>query len=686
MATNYTTKTAALRATKADMRQVAVSKKIEIGSGESATQITDSKVSAEDLLVDVEGTRTSVKELVSTSVSAAKDELTEAIGEVSSKVDNMKMGIDIGTKDDSFENDDDTAGFLKSVSKLNFKGSFVNVIKKDDGTVDLWINPDNNHAAASSGTTSAGNTTGSSPLYGSKYVFASSTNAWDLPTTAGSSYSRSHLITEDQTITIKGTKNDTTSNIVSVGNLTSKLRADVLKSDGKTVIATNSTPYLTREMPTTAQTSGSTLTCPAANGISFSVTNLKRYVEEDTSKSGWDAANGFVPDSVSFQASVTVDTSAVLGAGNTYSINVYLDTYNSEGVLQSSTLLHEGAKYFAYTSQQATIGTGLKAEVTTPVYHNVSGVQYYTAGTEITVTTAPVTNATVMAATNATKRASITLTDSYCPASQSDTTTVTGAASDKENTTIASTTKVFKLGMKWDVDTNDYDKDGDKKDYAEIPRGVTSSKTSLTITQNAHSSGSDKASTATLSGNFWPNPTTDTATRAYLESESGSYARVLGYMDGTTLVVAGSAWDSTQPLTGNATAAYNKQAKISNGTLIHGGASGETRYYVRKFVRSSSTAQCSGFNITVPGFTKIDASDAKREIWMFVEGDLTNGRRIDLEKARSAANGTKGVATGIASGKITVENSLIYNNNTPVYIVVVLKTTDANVTGDIIMA
>ena len=37
----------------------------------------------------------------------------------------------------TFDDDDDTAGFLKSVSKLNFKGAFVNVIKKDDGTVDL---------------------------------------------------------------------------------------------------------------------------------------------------------------------------------------------------------------------------------------------------------------------------------------------------------------------------------------------------------------------------------------------------------------------------------------------------------------------------------------------------------------------------------------------------------------------
>lgn len=54
MATNYTTKTAALKATKADMRQVAVSKKIEIGSGDAKTLIQDGEVSADKLLIGVD--------------------------------------------------------------------------------------------------------------------------------------------------------------------------------------------------------------------------------------------------------------------------------------------------------------------------------------------------------------------------------------------------------------------------------------------------------------------------------------------------------------------------------------------------------------------------------------------------------------------------------------------------------
>lgn len=88
MATNYTTKTAALRATKADMRQVAVSKKIEIGSGDTATKITDEAVSAEDLFVSVEGKeeRQSVKALIQQAQSDATAAAGIQVGTETDKV------------------------------------------------------------------------------------------------------------------------------------------------------------------------------------------------------------------------------------------------------------------------------------------------------------------------------------------------------------------------------------------------------------------------------------------------------------------------------------------------------------------------------------------------------------------------------------------------------------------------
>lgn len=666
--TNYTTKTAALKATRADVRQVQVSKKL---------------TSKEVWIDDAEGVSTNVLELIgdaqdaattaaSSALTEAKEELNEAISAVSDKVDNMKMGIDIGTKKDDFADDDDTTGFLNSVSKLNFKGKFVTVIKKDNGTVDLWINPDNNYPEVSSGTMSGLST-------GAKYVFASSTNAWDLPTTAGSSYSNSHPITQDQTITIKGTKDDVTSEVVSVGNLTSKLRAEVVKADG-TVIATNTTPYITREPSTNKEETGSTLSCTVKDGITFTVTQLRRYVEEDTTGPGWDAAHGFVPDSVSFKATVKFDTSAFIGVGNTYKVNVYLDTYNAKDELQSTTTLHEGSKYYAYTSQQATIGDGLTASVTTPVYHNVSGVQYYTAGTEITVTTSPVTKATVMAATNATKRASITLSDSTCDAEKTDTAIVSGAASDNETTTIASATKVFTLGKQWVKDSNDIDGDKDKTELIQTNRTKYASTTSLTVTQLAHASGNDATKTYTLNGNFWANPRTDNGKNAYFESEGGAYGRVLGYMDGNKLVLSEDAWDSTQPLTGDGF--YGKQAKVDNGKCS-APAGGGVKYYVRKFnYGGSNSDQLSKFNLTVPG-AKLNGTDL--EVWLWTTSNLTGGKRCDLATGNTDPYGFKGMCENVVNGVITVAVEPTIMQGEDFYIAVKIAA-GKEITSDIVLA
>jgi hypothetical protein len=49
MATNYTTTTAALRATKIDGRQIAVSKKIEIGKSGQGTTVSEDKVTTKEL-------------------------------------------------------------------------------------------------------------------------------------------------------------------------------------------------------------------------------------------------------------------------------------------------------------------------------------------------------------------------------------------------------------------------------------------------------------------------------------------------------------------------------------------------------------------------------------------------------------------------------------------------------------
>lgn len=174
MATNYTTKTAALKATKADMRQVAVSKKIEIGSGDTATKITDGAVSAEDLLVSVEG-------------EAKRQSVKTLIKDVSDKVDNMKMGIDVGTK--TSEADNDTGDAIKpygGISKINFKGDFVTVVSKGENELDLWIQKSTMYPELEKSLLSAPTSTASAKLF----TCTDQNQTHALPVTSGNTYSQ----------------------------------------------------------------------------------------------------------------------------------------------------------------------------------------------------------------------------------------------------------------------------------------------------------------------------------------------------------------------------------------------------------------------------------------------------------------------------------------------------------------
>ena len=127
MATKYTTKTAALSATTADMRQVAVSKKIEIGSTDTKTIIQDGEVSAEDLLIGVDvkneetGETTRQRQSVKTLIEKAQE----------------SAAIQVGRDADKNWSVDETA--IAAVKKLSFLGDYVNVVEGENGEVKLYI-------------------------------------------------------------------------------------------------------------------------------------------------------------------------------------------------------------------------------------------------------------------------------------------------------------------------------------------------------------------------------------------------------------------------------------------------------------------------------------------------------------------------------------------------------------------
>ena len=74
---NYTTKTAALRATSADVRKVQVSKKIEIGKSGTGTTVSEDKVETTQLWISPDGKQGTEKEnlidLLNTAVHVGSD-------------------------------------------------------------------------------------------------------------------------------------------------------------------------------------------------------------------------------------------------------------------------------------------------------------------------------------------------------------------------------------------------------------------------------------------------------------------------------------------------------------------------------------------------------------------------------------------------------------------------------------
>ena len=544
-----------------------------------------------------EGGTVEIETTESISSSSTHEEVPSARAVYNYVQDNK--GIDVGTKDSSFENDNDTTGFLSGVSKLNFKGALVNVIKKDDGTVDLWINPDNNYGKIDASSTSWTAPTGVT----SKYVFDG--NSYDIPTTNGATFARCHAVANDPTITLKGKKGNTVNTTFSIDNLTSKIKA-VVYNKNSVAKATCTTDVLKSGASTKNE-----------NNIKITIGSLKEYTEAD-------AEGGFVPGTVSLSCSVTPDISAIFGEGDTWSMKVFL----VNGV--NETLLYSSEQYFAYTTKSPVISTKPTVSANALKYRWVSGVKYIAQGSTFDVTYGTMSNTTYMIADNATKRGTLALTS--CTTSD-----ITGSTNDKQSTIIQGGTKTFTLN-------ND-----------------NTARTSLTATHTAISNtGTNTTSTGTYSGTIWSSGTEDTYNTAYFEREdspSNGYGRIVGHINSNgTLVIDSTTFDSTQPLT---TGIYANQAKVYNGTLVYGSGT-DNKYYVRKFKKSTtSTAGLLNFKLTAPGRVM---NGSNMEIWYYPASNLSFANRIDATSPNGigVASGTNDINVTVPTTVPVKENEDFY--------------------------
>ena len=463
---------------------------------------------------------------------------------LASAITSTKTGVDIGTKGKEYNDDDDDSGFLKGVSKINFMGAFVNVVKKDNGTVTVWINKDNNKPTPDD----TSSIEFDSDVLRKYYVFDG--DNYDIPTTNGSQTSESicHEVSENPTITLKGTKDGVESNTISIPNITSKIKAVVCDTAG-TVKATCTTDVIK---------SGMNLTQTQQN-ISIEISNLTQFGEND-------AEDGHIPDSVQFDCKIKPTLSPILSEGDTWSMKVF--KVDEEG---NEELIEKFGDYFAYTSKAATIAKKTdetqtltiveSSSETTPIKTRyVSGEQYVAKGSKFDVTYGTMSNTSYMVTDKATLRGEITVTS--C-----DTLSLNGSSSDKKTTTFAGGTSTFTLGD-----------DTDMKD-------------SLTCEHTAYSIGGNATETATYTHTLykiWATGRDDTYNTAYFEKEQTDnvgYGRILGHVEDNKLVINSTTFDSTKPLTsGN----YANQAKVYDNQLQYGSGTGN-KYYVRKFKYSDES-------------------------------------------------------------------------------------------------
>ena len=369
MATNYTTKTASLKATMADIRKVEATKLMVSPDGKSSSEKKD------------------VLELISDAQKAAA----------------ISVGRDADTSW-SVTEDEVTTG----VKKINFMGAYVNVVPDGD-TINLYIGENKNKASYSSITDTFDD---------QKYVYASSTSAWTLPSdaTAGKQYDRCSALSGTETVKL----NDG----AVIGNITSSQKINVtVESDKGTITyeapdTISSVAGKTAATLTAEKTDGTVVTADApttknwddsANtGIKIAASGMMKYTSAD-------AKNGFTPESSCGVFSVTIDNDKVVGAnGGWYKVTVAL------GSTSKTTKM-----VYVYGGQTNTPSTD-KPVITyaagTTKY--ISGLAYDSTGS-FTLTVDNITN-TQQSMTTSLNRVKVTKTAGDVDFSATVTTTTTG--------------------------------------------------------------------------------------------------------------------------------------------------------------------------------------------------------------------------------------------------------------------
>ena len=369
--TNYTTKTAALKATKADMRQVAVSKKL-----------TSKEVWVED-----------------------RDKEMRSVLDI---IDNAKesAAISVGRDADknwSVTNDEVTNG----VKKISFLGDYVNVVPvtNEDGSTEVKLYIGENKSLEEATRTELDVTL---PTTSEVLFYTDDTDNYSLPSGVTANETKGNAV-----VVSDGTSYGTTTFTAKGGSFTTDqtdciwvrttYNYDTPSNWGKVQLNTNRGTYnRDTETPTNSTVSVAKVTdVTLPSGVSMNVGNYILTAEAD-------AQYGKVPGRCETAFDFTIDwaTIATLGGGN-IKVEWGLGSANEAGTAPSDAVTINSYERFFTEKKSVAMDNSVEASVTTPAYTTkVSGLEYLGKGTTVTVTTPNITNSQYKTAAS-TKRLSV---------------------------------------------------------------------------------------------------------------------------------------------------------------------------------------------------------------------------------------------------------------------------------------
>lgn len=445
--TNYTTKTAALKATKADMRQVAVSKKL---------------TSKEVWVEDRDGEQKSVLDIIDNAKESA--------------------AIKVGRDADKNWSVDETA--IDMVKKISFLGDYVNVVPGENGEVKLYIGENKSLEEADRTALDVTLPTESTVLLYSddtdNYALKSgvtpnSTSTSAVVVSEGTSYGSTKFTAKGGTFTTDQTDCIWVRTTYDYGTPSAW---------GKVQLNTNRGTY---NRNTTTPTE-STVSVAAVNdvelpsGVTMNVGNYILTAEAD-------AQYGKVPGRCETAYDFTINwaTIATKGGGN-IKVEWGLGSANEAGDAPSSAVTIKSYERYFTEKKNVAMDNSVTAPVTTPAYTSkVSGLEYLGKGTTVSVTTPNITNSQYKTAAS-TKRLTVVAGGTTVDYSTGDLTLVEG--------TVTKSDAVYKL-------------DGNSSKSNVISLG-TSGNGSATIKATPYGAAAGTERSATAVANFWGSiPTSD---------------------------------------------------------------------------------------------------------------------------------------------------------------------------------